>query len=336
MPAAASRTILIVWACLTAAGPTLRAQSPATAEDPATRPASQPTEELSKIEIIERALKLSDAETDLYMVDAGRRRQLSHQASLTMFMRRIKDLPTLTGRQTGCLDMPAAANLLKRPDRYAGRPIRLNVLVIRVWRWEPGKDFRATIHWTARDGPIWRYDCYNADATSPSNEPVYVLSPLDPNAVLGKPSEIGKKGQWMYSRIPQVELAGVFYKIYSSKSDSKVPRDYPVVLAWQIRTTGGTGAGGMFTNPARNVVMVVVIILAIVFLFLMRARQVRRVRSRPKEPLGYRTSGARLATERDGPVKPEDEVDPDLKAAAQEYLQQKDDHDGPQGGGESR
>jgi len=329
---AGSGTILIAWACLTAAAPTLRAQSPATAEAPATQPASQPTEELSKVEIIERALKLTEAEADLYAVDANRRTQLGHQASLTMFMRRIRDLPALADREIACLDMPAVSNLLRRPGRYAGRPIRLNVLVIRAWRWEPGPDFRPTIHWTAKDGPFWRYDCLNADAPSPP-EPVYVFSPLEPNVVLGKPDRIGDDGEWRYENNPQVEMAGVFYKVYSGKSVSGIPRDYPVVLAWQIRTGDKTAGGGVFTDPMRNLMMVVVMILAIGFLFLMRARQMRRLRAESKEPPGYRSPASRPQPQRDRPVKPEDEVDPDLKAAAEQYLQQRDEQNEPQGGG---
>lgn len=266
---------------------------------------------LSHFEKIGMILHLSDAEAGAYEVARSRRGQIDDQPALTMFLRRVAALPQLDANEMGQLDWPAWRGLQERPDVYAGRPIRLRVYVVRAIRWEPGKHFVATADWPRDRGPVWRYDCLNAEAPKPADEPIYVLSATDPNTFLGPPREIGLEGDWVYSNPNPMMLAGVFYKIYDGKDTTGLERAYPVVIAWQIQRApvlalGGTGGSGL-------AILILLLVVAAGFFFWRTRRSVLAAR-RPRAGQAL----PQRAPQEEGPV-PDGPVDPDLAAAAEDF-----------------
>ncbi len=339
-PGATALAICLAMTCLfggepqasaqsaSAAGPTQSASAAAPAQ---TAPATAPAADARKIETILQALKLSDAQAGAYQVALSRKGQIDDPVTLTMFLRKIASLPMLQSEEWNDLDRPAARSLLAEPQRYAGRPIRLRALVNVVWKWTPGADFAATADWTRNDKPIYRYDCLNADAQYPASEPLYVLSPVEPNVFLGRPTGTGKDGQGIYGSFPPVQLAGVFYKVYATKDTTGQARDYPVVLAWQIRPAEG---GGLATSPdswqQAVVALGIALAIGILIYFYWRFRQAaKRARSRASFPRGP-PQPPRQQEEKDEAQEPspeEDQADPSLAAAAAEFRKQKQDED---------
>jgi hypothetical protein len=106
-----------------------------------------------------------------------------------------------------------------------------------------------------------------------------------------------------------------------------VPREYPVVLAWQMRKMEQAEppqTRGLF----QNMLLPILMIIAIGLLFLRRlSRQSRQLSQERAEHRPYR-SLRRQAEEADG-AGAEGPVDPELKAAAEAYLKDKAPQDGP-------
>jgi hypothetical protein len=290
------------------------AQAPAaaTSTQPANKPAaSAPAPARTRIEQIEQALKLTDADAGAYEVARSRRGQIDDQPALTMLLRRVAALPQLEANEMGELDWPAWRGLQERPDVYAGRPIRLRVYVVRAIKWEPGKHFVATVDWPRDRGPIWRYDCLNAEAQRPADEPFYVLSTTEPNTFLGPPREVGLEGDWVYSNPNPMMLAGVFYKVYSGTDRAGLTRDYPVVIAWQIQRApvlalGGAGGSGL--------AILIFLLLVVAGFFFWRTRRSVLAARRPRAGQAL-SQGPR---QEEGPV-PDGPVDPDLADAAEAF-----------------
>ncbi len=294
--------------------------------DAASRPAASSAPALTKIETIQRSLQLAEPQADAHRVARTRRGQIDDPVAFTMFLRKTASLPKLQSEEWSLLDRPAARSLLADPERYAGRPIALRVYVNRVWKWEPGQDFTASADWTRADGPVYRYDCLNAEAAHPADEPIYVVSTLEPNALLGPPRKIGDDGDWRYTDLPRVQLAGVFYKVYAGRDTQGLPREYPVVFAWQMRTGAGGGADVASDSWARglagegamtfSLAMGAVLLLAIAAYVFWRLRQATRaLRDRPLRTL----SPAVGARTREGSDEEEDQADAGLSAAAEEF-----------------
>jgi hypothetical protein len=286
---------------------------------PATAPA--PAGGGAKIDTILQALKLSESQADAYRVALTRKGQIDDPAAFTMLLRKIAPLPMLQSYEWNELDRPSVRNLLADPQRYAGRPLCLHAYVNIAWKWTPGTDFAATADWTRNDKPIYRYDCLNADAEYPASDPLYILSPVEPNVFLGRPTKIGADGELIYAPPPRVQLAGVFYKVYAAKDRDGNPREYPVVLAWQLRPA----EGGALLNPATDLSsqalgVAIILLFSIVFYFFWRFRKAARtVRDR-----GLLTKNLLLQSKRqekeEEPSSPEEDLaDPGLSAAAAEF-----------------
>jgi hypothetical protein len=332
-PGVAALAFFLATACLFS-GPGAPGQAsaqeatqPATAPTvsaPATGPASAtaPAAGGAKIDTILQALKLSDSQADAYKVALSRKGQLDDPAALTMLLRKIASLPMLQSQEWNELDRPAVRNLLAEPQRYAGRPICLRAYVNVAWKWTPGVDFAATADWTRNDKPIYRYDCLNAEAEYPASDPLYVLSPVEPNVFLGRPIRTGDDGELIYGN-PRVQLAGVFYKVYAAKDRDGRAREYPVVLAWQLRPAEG---GALVTPAAESwsqaLGVAIILLVGIVFYFFWRFRQAARgIRTRDLAAKNLRQA-PRLEEEqkeKEEPAPEEDQADPGLAAAAAEF-----------------
>jgi len=317
------------WACLWASGILLLAAGGARSSPPtapravpsaSTRatqpgPATAASQAMGALETIEQRLRLTDAQADAYRLAMLRKGQIDDPVALTLFLRKIANLPKLSPDDMNHLDQPAVRNLLANPQRYAGQPIRLRVLVNRVWKWQPGVDFGATPDWTRGDGPIYRYDCLNDEANRSVDEPVYILSPLEPNLALGRLGKDGNEGERIYD-IPRVLVAGVFFKVLSGRDTAGRPRDYPVVLVWQMRAAP---EGGLQVAPEswrQALGIAIVLFVGIAAYFFWRVRQSAQRFRKPGGPSPGRQEPSRQQEE----VPPEeDQADSDLAAAAEEF-----------------
>ena len=80
--------------------------------------------------------------------------------------------------------------------------------------------------------------CISTDTRSTTGDPLLVFSVVEP-AVLGEPDKIGEDGESIYSRRPQVQLAGIFYKVATYEGQDGRIRDYPVIIAWSVALPEG-------------------------------------------------------------------------------------------------
>lgn len=270
---------------------------------------------MGTLETIEQRLQLTDAEAGAYRLARARKGQVDDPVALTLFLRKLRNLPDLPPAEMNHLDQPAVRNLLAHPERYAGHPIRLRVRVNCVWTRQPGVDFGETPDWRRGDGPIYRYDCLNAEDNSSAGEPVYVLSPLEPNRILGRPRKDGNQGERIYD-IPPVQIAGVFFKVFADQDRDGRAMEYPVVLAWQMRPAAGAAWKVAPESWTQALGIAIVLFLGIAGYFFWRLRMsARNLRKGPRPP-PPRAADARRQEE----VPDEEEpADADLAAAAEEF-----------------
>ncbi len=254
---------------------------------------------------------------------------------LFILLRRAAALPRLDAEQLDTLDRPSYRNMLKRPERYRGEPIRMTVHVSAVYEYSPDSQLRPpATRWWPRDRTFWGLDCLKSSGKKAWDEPVVIYTHLDPTSILGK----GKPADNCTLYDPwknKIELAGVFYKVYEAqergdkKTDAKHRRMYPVIVAWQIDK-----ARKAPSPPAADSRMYIILLIVamLVFLFMYFKRVTRRQRQ---------AGGAKYQSIRDlskivpqpevvgEPLSKDEqagdaaEVDPDLKAAAEEYRKEK-------------
>ena len=302
-------------------------------------PATSPARPVSAppFATIEEGLALGDVEKGHYEVALERRKQLDESA-LTMWLDRVRRFPKLSADQVDDLDLPSVKNLLTSPRRYAGQAFRLNVYPRRVTKWDPGKGFTPTKWWTVQDGAIWRIGATNAEARDPDAEPIFILCPFDPAAVLGKPSQVGPQGELLYFRPRKCTLAGVFYKVYQDHDENGELRDYPVMMVWQIGPAeGGKSAVGAWWKYLLPFPALLILLIGFAFVRskVRRNRLDRRGRAR-YHPLRDLSQGeAPENKSRAGTDESAAQIDPELKAAAEQYRKEKgiqsdapDDHGG--------
>jgi len=294
-------------------------------EVPVTGPA--PPTPAAPFGTIEEGLALSEVEKGHYEVALERRRQLDESA-LTMWLARVRRFPKLSADQVSDLDLPSVKNLLTSPPRYAGQALRLNVYPQRITKWQPGKGFTPTKWWTVHDGPIWQIGATNADARDPDAEPIFLICPFDPAAALGKPSQVGPQGELLYFHPRKCSIAGVFYKVYQDHDDKKELRSYPVILVWQIGPADG-GGGGLWATGTWKYLLPFPALLILLIGFAFLRSKVRRNRMPPPARARYqplRDLAQEEASEeesRAGTDESAEQIDPELKAAAEQFRKEK-------------
>mgnify|MGYP007007399956 FL=1 len=272
----------------------------------------------TKVEAIERCVRLSPSEQRLFEMSLGQRDNL-HMPVVLMFMSRLRVAPSLDSADWNQLDAPAAANLLRRPERYAGELMRITAHVLRVVEFAPNKRFVPSAYWPASNGPLWRYDCQTSDGA-----PITVFSHLAPINVLGEPSSRDEDGDGAYVNRPPVEFAGVFYKVHDGTTGDKTPCSFPVVLALQMREAPGA-AKTAAADKSSQTIMIVIIALAGGFLIFRRQISLKKREDAQAAEESYRRT--RLAAF-DRPVTQEAdadaEVDPDLRTAVEDFRRRKE------------
>ena len=297
--------------------PADRAKPPAKPKPP------PPPDALDQIEAI---LTLTEREA-LAMIEARANPTQLEEAALGVMLGKVARLPRLSEDDFERLDRPTIRSLTRSGHRYQGAPVRLKVAVYQVQRWTAGKDLTASKSWPA-GRPVWRMNCTSALPNRPRRDqhPLILFSMVDPTQLLGLPDkDADPAAEILYPHGPKIEVAGVFYKIRRVREKrSGRPRDYPMVLAWQIQPTH-EWVKDTLANPMIIVLLVVILVMAVAFVFV--SRRIRRgpqaTGKGPKyEPLRFKMPEAAGGARIDGADAPEAaprEVDPLLAAAAEAY-----------------
>lgn len=316
------------------------------ANDAATAATAAPAE--PALDRVERILTLTKAEHSSLIVAQSRPTQLSDSA-LTMMLAKAAALPALSDEDFRSLDRPSFRNLVRSADRWSARPIRLTVYVWYVQELTAGTpgDIGASREWP-QGKKVWRMDVTDADGPDPRSQALRIFSVVDPFAAgaLPKPSHT-VDGELQYRRkVPKVDLAGVFYKVWQAEdrdTEKRARRDaakgtitltptmrsYPVVLAWQFGRGGGwTINPGRFGTGAWGLLIGGLALLGLVF-FMLR-RQMRRVRRRMGRPGRRLPSQYHPLRDQDADSDSDDQmddasdaIDPAVMAAAEAYRRQR-------------
>ncbi len=293
----------------------LQGAAAAHASQPATEPLAPPPP--GEAESVAEGLDWSEAERAILGAIEDFEPQIADEA-LGMILRRAKRLEDLPASQLSDLDHPAYKNLLERPGRYRGEAVRLVLYLAYVKKLLPGEVNLSESRWWPSDKPIWRLDGFGADTPYPADEPLRIFSVVDPASIISVPQAAQADEEIEYLRTPAIEVAAVFYKVYTdlSRGDpDRLPtqRNYPVLVAWDIKHADlpgrePTDTGG--TAGPTSIVLIVAVTLAALFIVLkLRARR----RGRPSPRTAPR--GGAGGPPSSGP----DQVDPNLRAAAEQY-----------------
>ena len=282
----------------------------------------------ASLEDIEKGLKLTENEQTALgaVTDADERWK---ETAFYMLLGRVSRLGELGAAELAKLDQPACRNLLRDPGRYRLQPIRLRVHVFRVEKLTPDKGLGFSEFWP-RAKAVWLMYCTSASAARHQDEPVLVFSTVEP-AVLGKPSTVNDAGQQEFEHGPVVEIACILYKVSKQRQEQGGRlRDYPLLLAWQIRGSGDPlRAPVRWTGQVRLTLGAIVLICAGGGAFFLLRRHIRRLAAARKVS---KYKPMRDVPDGQGQGPTDNEVDPLLKAAAEQYgmeRQQEDDAQRP-------
>jgi len=282
-------------------------------------------------------VELTELEWQLWQVTAARPGRLWEDVTYIM-LSKTAAIPSISDQRFAELDRPAYQTLLSDPLRYVRLPVQpvgLTVRVGRVRKLLPGKgEMGFSRHWP-RERPVWRIECLNAAAEKAADQPLIVLSTVDPMPLLPKPSgKAGREGSSIiaeykgtpphYKQLPVLELAGIFFKVHRTEA-KEVERDYPVVLAWQLRK-GASGAG---MSTLASAVLLFIVVAAAAAFFLLRRGIKRSARERAERHVLRRAGWQRAEmTGEEAAGEEKGEVDSDLKAAVEQYRKEKEAADG--------
>ncbi len=303
-----------------------RPAAPATATSPEDRPAFAPADPLPMAESVEDGLGLTEIERQGLVGVADRPFQLDEQG-LYIVMRRAAALPKLGPTEWDALDRPSYENLLKRPEDYHLRPVRMTVLVNSVRRVEPGDGLATYSRWWPRGKAAWIIDGMvpRGDDALVTDRPIRLVSVAPPPELRREPERTGDDGASLYTAPgPPINAAGVFYKVVTLESRDRAMRDYPVLIAWQLESARPVAGTGFSASTMVTLIVLLLVLLAVGFIVL--KRHIKGLRTRQREPARPEGEGEEG---RPAPVEPADvdQVDPELRAAAESYRRERQDDD---------
>ena len=183
------------------------------------------------------------------------------EAAFHMLLGKVAKLPRLPGeKQFTSLDMPSARNLLREPQRYRARALRLKVRIVYVKKLvADGRDMTYSEAWP-KGSEVWQMFGFSTESPEPPGVPLMLYSVV-------KPPDMGeyvkeKDGWRKYPKGADIELAGVFYKYCIEKSMDNETRSYPVVAVWQLGRprTPKDDSGGLFGIPLVGYVLGAVLV----------------------------------------------------------------------------
>ena len=256
-----------------------------------------------------------------------------------MMLARIAELidPEASAKEYSSLESPAVGHLTDYPNRYRAQKIRATMWVYKSRELVSGsKDWEARTDWP-RGKKVWYMAGLHVSEDGAKAEDLVVYSVVDPTKLLGKPSGTNTAGEQFYSKRGRtLELAGVYYKTFrqetvGSSQDHRQYRDYPLVLAYYLKSAGRAEGP---TSPIGSLgnTIIAAIILLVALLYIVR-RQARRVRLAPTGAGGARTvKYTPLRDTEDDDLPPDEQttepVDPDLVDAVKAFESKRKKGDG--------
>ena len=233
------------------------------------------------------------------------------ETAFYMLLGRADKMPRLSGDDFDALPRPGTGNILKQPSLFRAQAMRIK---LRVSRYTAGKEISYSRHWP-KDRPLWRIHGLDLVPLRQTPHPLIVFLLQDPRPLLGEPDKVNVSGDLEYHKLKsRLDLAGIFYKVYSSKDRKGQRRDYPVFVAWQAADTTTRSAPRFGSLP----MLLIGILVALLVAFLILKRYLRQTRKIDAEPfVRYRPLRDRPSGASDAPA-PADEKPPDAEAEARE------------------
>lgn len=310
-------------------------------------PISLPVPEPGAIKTIAQQITLTEQEATVLEDIQDRTGKFDETALYVMFAVAAR-APRLEPIEWHELDSPAYVNLLAEPDRYRATPLhmKVKVYVVRKRQAGAGLGFRPKL-WP-KDRPVWEMDCVQTGVPHEDDKPLKVFSIVDPNAFVGESDRTDRYRRGVYKGGRRIRIAALFYKVYRAQEEgSGDMRDYPELIAWQISRTAlplrgvGSGLGGL-----ANFLPLLLLIIALAVGFYFTRRRLARLKADRAPAARYRPLRYRSDTQAPGPPEPEGgrdgkeqadgPVDPDLAAAAEEYLREHEEEQDDGRDGEGR
>jgi hypothetical protein len=316
---------LVAWAAPAAEEPN---QPITTVSVPVSLPPARP----SPVKPIAQRITLTEEEKTV-LDDLQDRTDQFDEAPLYVMFAVAARAPHLEPIDWHDLDQPAYVNVVADPNRYRAAPLRMEVKVFQVSKLQAGAglSFRPGI-WPG-NRPVWRMDCLQTDTPYEKNKPLRVYSVVDPEPYIGQEDEKDSHNIRSYNRGRRVRIAALFFKLYRTREEqSGELRDYPELIAWQIgrtvsslRDSGGVGGLAHFLP-----LLLLIVALAAGFYFtrrrLAKLKQDSAGLGARYRPLRYQAEGPsgddRGRQGPDGREQVDGPVDPDLAAAAEEFLRE--------------
>ena len=247
--------------------------------------------------------------------------------------------PTLELIEWHELDRPAYGNLLADPAHYRAKPFRAKVRIFHVRKLQSGAGLGFNQFWP-KDRPIWQIDCIWTDEPNEKEKPIIIYSVADPTPLIGQPDGVDAQNRQTYGRGRDLRIAALFYKVtYERQGSGSAFRQYPVAMAWQLSrlvTWKGTGQWSTQSLTQLGLLLVLVILMGGGFYYtrrrLAKLRKQNKDSARTYRPLRFETDrdpddGPAGTAESDRDRQDEEvldgPVDPELTAAVEEFLQER-------------
>lgn len=252
-----------------------------------------------------------------------------------MMLRLITERELLRPEEREEAFSPAYKALKANPAGHRGQLVKYQVSIHAVAKLLPGsRDFPGDKRHWPKDQAVWRMLGLVVRDQTKVLRPLILYSVKDPTELLGEPDTVDEKGIATWANGRWVEMIGVFYKLLKAQSVGDENRRpewwyYPVLLVWQIESVAAPPS----VQPSFKTVLIVTTVLLLALLFIIMKRYMRQFKKGQPQALRHKFQyRPRRDEPEDGPDKPADQakglaVDPELRAAVETYLRQKDQPD---------
>jgi hypothetical protein len=310
-------------------------------------PISLPVREPGAVKTIAQQITLTEQEATVLEDVQDRTGKFDETALYVMFAVAAR-APQLDPIEWHELDSPSYANLLAQPDRYRATPLQTKVKVYVVTKRQAGAGLGFRPKLWPKDKPVWEMDCVQTGVPHEEDKPLKVFSIVNPKEFIGEADRTDRYRRGIYKGGRRIRIAALFYKVYRAREEgSGEMRDYPELVAWQLSRTALPlrGAGGGLGSLA-NFLPLLLLIIALAVGFYFTRRRLAKLKADHAPGARYRPLGYRSDTQAPGPPEPEGArdakeqadgpVDPDLAAAAEEYLREHEEEQDDGRDGEGR
>ncbi|MDP6044606.1 MAG: hypothetical protein QGH94_03220 [Phycisphaerae bacterium] len=245
-----------------------------TSPGPATKPYMPDNISVAAIELTHRQKAALSAVTD---------GEHWNEPAFYIMLARVKELldPETAAKEYSSLESPAVGHMTDHPSRYRAQKIRAVMWVYKSRMIVSGsEDWEARPDWP-RGQKVWYMAGFHVSQDAKKGEDLVVYSLVDPTEILGNPSGTNKSGEQFYAdRGRPVELAAVYYKTFKQESkgsgqSGRQIRDYPLVLAYYLKSTKAVQAPSSSDAIKNTVIGVVAVLLLLLFIVRRKAKSVR-------------------------------------------------------------